>query len=124
MRLPRLLEPRNVLLFSVVAEGATGALAVLAPGLVAQLLFGAEVSGAGVAYGRLLGMTLIALAIACWPGAALPLRPAVRAMLTYNTLAALYLAYLAILQPAGILIWPAAAEHALVTLLLISAREV
>jgi len=43
-----LVSARNVLLFSLVAEGATGLVVALAPGLVAQLLFGAEVAGVEV----------------------------------------------------------------------------
>ena len=119
MKTASLISVRNLLLFSLVAEGATGLVVVLAPGLVAQLLFGSDVAGAGVAYGRLLGMTLLALVIACWPSADTVPRPAVHAVLAYNLLAAVYLAYLGVAQrPAGILLWPAVAEHALVALLL------
>jgi hypothetical protein len=114
-----LVSARNVLLFSLVAEGATGLVVILAPGLVAQLLFGADVAGVGVAYGRLLGMTLLALVIACWPRADAVPRPALHAVLAYNLLAALYLIWLGVAhRPMGILLWPAVAEHALVTLLL------
>lgn len=119
MKTASLVSARNVLLFSLVAEGATGLVVILAPALVAQLLFGTEVAGAGVAYGRLLGMTLIALVIASWPHADAVTRPALHAFLAYNLLAALYLAWLGFAhRPAGILLWPAVAEHALVTLLL------
>jgi hypothetical protein len=114
-----LLSGRNVLLFSLVAEGVTGLVVVLAPGLVARWLFGADVAGVGVAFGRLLGMTLLALVIACWPRADAVPRAALHAVLAYNLLAALYLAWLGVAhRPAGILLWPAVAEHALVTLLL------
>ena len=42
-----------------------------------------------------------------------------RAVLAYNLLAALYLAWVGVThRPAGILLWPAVAEHALVALLL------
>jgi hypothetical protein len=83
------------------------------------LLFGSDVTGAGVAFGRLLGVSLLALAIACWPGAGAVSRPAVHAVVAYNLLAAMYLAYIGLMhRPGGILLWPAAAEHALVTLLL------
>jgi len=110
---------RNVLLFSLVAEGATGLVVILAPGLLAQLLFGADVAGVGVAYGRVLGMTLLALVIACWPHAGAASRPALHAVLAYNVLAALYLAWIGFAhRPVGILLWPAVAEHALVALLL------
>jgi hypothetical protein len=108
-----------VLLFSLVAEGATAVTVILAPGLVAQLIFGADVAGAGVAYGRLLGTTLLALVIACWPRADGVSRSALHAVLAYNALAGLYLVWLGVAhRPAGLLLWPAVAEHALVALLL------
>ena len=114
-----LFSVRNVLLFFLVAEGATAVIAMLAPGLIARLLFDTEVMGAGVAYGRLLGITLLALVVACWPRTDAVPRAALQGFLVYNLLAALYLAYVGIAhRPAGILLWPAVAEHALVTLLL------
>ena len=64
-------------------------------------------------------MTLLALVIACWPRADAVPRPALHAVLAYNLLAALYLAWLGVAhRPMGILLWPAVAEHALVALLL------
>jgi hypothetical protein len=68
-----------------------------------------------------LGITLLALVLGCWPGADAPggSRQARRAVLGYNALAAAYLAWLGIARaPTGILLWPAVAEHVLVTLLL------
>ena len=119
MKTASLITTRNVLLFSLVAEGATGLAVALAPGFVAQLIFGADVTGAGVAYGRLLGMTLAALVVACWPRADAVPRAALHAVLAYNLLAALYLVWVGVAhRPAGILLWPAIAEHVLVTLLL------
>lgn len=114
-----LLSARSVLRFSLAAEGATGLAVLLAPGLVAQLLFATGVAGAGVAYGRLLGVALLALVIACWPrGDATP-PAALLAVLVYNLLAALYLLWVGMARPpTGILLWPAVVEHALVTLLL------
>jgi len=114
-----LLSARNVLRIFLVAEGATAVLAIVAPDLVARFLFGAEVAGAGVAYGRLLGITLLALVVACWPRAGAVPPAALRGFLVYNLLAALYLAWLgAAHRPMGILLWPAVAEHVLVALLL------
>jgi hypothetical protein len=113
------ISARNVLLFSLVAEGATAVAVVLAPGLVAQLLLGADVSGAGVAYGRVFGMALLALVIACWPRTGTVPRSVLYAVLFYNLAVGLYLAYIGVVHgAAGILLWPAVAEHALVTLLL------
>ena len=113
-----------MLLFSLVAEGATALVVILAPGLVAHLLFGSDVAGAGVTYGRLLGMALLALVVACWPRTAAVPPAALDAVLAYNLLAALYLAWLGVAErPTGILLWPAVAEHALVTLLLAIRRR-
>jgi hypothetical protein len=121
VKLASLVATRNVLVFSLVAEGATALAVMLAPGLVAALLFGTDVSGAGVAFGRLVGIALLALVIACWPAADAPsgTHAALRAVLVYNLLATVYLAYLGIARPpAGILLWPVVAAHALVALLL------
>src|SRR5262245_65531029 len=90
MRIASLISVRNVVLFSLVAEGVTGLVVMLAPGLVAQLLFGADVAGAGVAYGRLLGMTFLALTIACWARAGGVPRPARHAVLAYQLFEAAY----------------------------------
>lgn len=69
-----------------------------------------------VAYGRLLGMTLVMLVIACWPRADAVPRAALHAVLAYNLPAALYLARVGVARhPAGIPLWPTVAEHALVT---------
>lgn len=114
-----ILSTRNVLLLFLLAEGATAVIAIMAPGLIARLLFDTAVTGAGVAYGRLLGITLLALVVACWPRTDAVPRAALHGFLVYNLLAALYLAWVGIAhRPAGILLWPAVAEHALVTLLL------
>ena len=118
MRTASLVTTRNVLLGSLTAEAITGATVALAPALLSRLLFGSAVAGAGATYGRLLGVTLIALVIACWPVAPEVPPAARRAVLPYNLLAAVYLAYLGIGTRAGVLLWPAVAEHALVTLLL------
>jgi hypothetical protein len=56
---------------------------------------------------------LIALAIACWPGQAL------LGMLTYTSLATVYLAYLAFGgEWVGPLLWPATILHVILTALL------
>jgi hypothetical protein len=87
------------------------------PSIVVRLLFAAEIGGPGVLMSRIAGISLIALGIACWP-----VRVAARAlsgMLTYSLLAMLYLIYLGLGgQWAGILLWPAVAVHAVLTILL------
>ena len=69
-------------------------------------------------------IALVALGLACWPktDAAGDGIPARRAMLAYNALVAVYLAYLGLAAHlAGLLLWPAVAEHVVVTLLLVGA---
>ena len=65
------------------------------------------------------GIALVALAMACWPGSegADQVAP-VRAMLFYNPIVAVYLAYLATAGFIGILLWPAIAGHCIVGVLL------
>ena len=101
---------RKVLVFSAVAEVGTGVVLLLDPGIVARLLLGVELSGVAPVLARCFGVALLALGLA----------PAFRTMLIYNALIALYLAYLgASGQASGPLLWPAAALHAAVALLLI-----
>ena len=111
---------RRVLAASAIAEAATGVVLVVAPVLVTSLLFGAEASRHWTPFARVAGVALLALGLACWPGADVvgERTPAARAMLAYNPLIASYLVYLAAVGVAGILLWPAVAEHAIVTLLL------
>jgi Ca2+/Na+ antiporter len=108
----------KILTFAAVAEASTGLVALADPALVVQALLGMEAAGVGTVLGRCFGIALIALALACWPGRprAESRSPAARAMLTYNLLVALYLAYLGALHVGGLLLWPAVALHAVVAL--------
>ena len=107
---------RRVLVLAAVSEAATGVAVLIAPSLVGQLLFGAELTGVAVNMARVAGIALIGLGIACWPG------PPRIGMLTYGALAALYLAYVGFTGgPAGILLWPAVVVHLILTVLLIRA---
>jgi hypothetical protein len=75
----------------------------------------------GSVLGRCFGIALLGLGLACWPGRSRAESglPAFRAMLSYNALIALYLAYLGTVgRMAGMLLWPAVALHAIVMLLL------
>ena len=74
-------------------------------------------------FARVAGVALLALGLACWPGTNVTgeRTPATHAMLAYNPLIASYLVYLAAVGVAGILLWPAVAEHVIVTLLLLLA---
>ncbi len=107
----------RVLALAAACEATLGMALVLHPPLVFRLLLGAEASGAAPAMGRVAGIALLALALACWPdrGASVR-RPALRALLTYNALATLYLVYLGIGgEWVGRLLWPAVVLHAVLT---------
>jgi hypothetical protein len=111
----------KLLAVGAVGEAATGLVLMAYPGLFIRLLMGAELSGAGIALGRLTGFALLALGVACWPGVRpAPTRAAApRALLTYSLLATVYLLALGLGGAlVGILLWPAVVAHAVLTLLL------
>ena len=113
---------RKILAFAAVVEVATGFVLMIDPAIVIALLLGVEVSGAGSLLGRCFGIALLALGLACWPGRRRTESgsPAFRAMLAYNAMIALYLAYLGTGERLrGVLLWPGVALHAVVALLLI-----
>jgi hypothetical protein len=110
----------KILAFAAVAEAGTGLVLIIVPAIVIRLLLGAEISGALV--GRFFGIALIALGLACWPSwqQGESNLTALRAMLVYNVLIALYLTYLGTLgHLMGLLLWPVVALHAIVALLLV-----
>jgi|SRR6478672_539175 len=102
---------KKVLPVSAVAEAATGLALVAIPSLVGQLLLGQELSGIAVPVARVLGIALVALAVACWPGTPL------QGMLIYSAAVTLYFLYLGIQGKwVGSLLWPAAILHGLMTI--------
>ncbi len=110
----------KLLAFTAAAEAATGLALLLVPALVGKLLLGVELTGVSIPVAHLAGIGLFSLGVACWPGKE-PARFAFHAMLIYNLLVAVYLAYLGIRgEWAGILLWPAVLLHTVLTLLLAS----
>jgi hypothetical protein len=108
---------KGALTFAAIAEALTGLALLIVPTLVGRLLLGAELTGAAVPAARVAGIALIGLSIACWPGST-----ALRGMLTYSALVALYLAYLGLAGGlTGILLWPAVVAHAVLTILFVRA---
>lgn len=117
-----LITLNKILAFAAIVEVGTGVVMVINPSILIALLLGVDVSLSGTLLGRFFGIVLLALGLACWPDGlrAASNSPAFRAMLSYNTLIALYLAYLAMLgQLGGLLLWPAVALHIVVALLLV-----
>ncbi len=110
---------RTLVMLSAAIEAATGIALIADPRLVAQVLLGTSLGAAGVAVGRVAGVALLSLAIACWPGTDRAAPHAIRALFTYNLLAALYLGYLRVGGGfASYLLWPAAVVHGVLALLL------
>jgi hypothetical protein len=112
---------KRLLTLTAVLESATGLALIAVPSVVVRLLLGGELSGAGIPLGRVAGLGLLSLGVACWPrreatgSTVAPLR----AMLTYNSLATLYLLLLGIRgEWVGLLLWPAVALHGILSLLL------
>ena len=113
----------RLLTFSAAVECATGLALMVAPSLVVRLLLGAELSNAAaISLGRVAGFALLALGLAVWPARnQVDVTPAaLRAMLSYNSLTALYLLYLGLAgELFGPLLWPAVALHGVIALLLV-----
>ena len=111
----------KVLAMAAAAEAGMGLLLLAWPPLIVRLLFGAEISGAGVIMSRIAGIGLIGLGVSCWPGDSALQR--LNGMLAYSTLAMLYLTYIGIRGGmVGLLLWPAVVLHAILVVLLFRAR--
>jgi hypothetical protein len=118
------MEMTKLLGLAAVLEGATGLVLMIDPALVAHVLFGEAVSGAGKVLSRVAGIALLALGVACWPGreAGSASARSTGAMLTYSLLVTLYLVYLGVVAHlAGILLWPAVVVHAVWIFLAVAA---
>ena len=98
---------------SAVIEAATGIALVAVPELVARVLLGAGLSDGGIAVARVAGFALLSLGLACRPTSDGATSSAVRALFTYNLLAAVYLGYLRVSgEFVALLLWPACVLHA------------
>jgi hypothetical protein len=107
----------KLVVLTALGEAALGLVLLVYPPVVVRLLFNAELVGIGMVMGRVAGIALIALGVACWPGS-VPGR-ALWGMLTYSALVTLYLAYLGIAgDRVGKFLWPTVVLHALLTFLL------
>ena len=110
----------KLLVLATVLEAATGLALLIDPSLVVRLLLGEAVSGPGMALGRITGIALLSLGLACWPGAKASGSQSSWPVLTYNTLVASYLFSLGLGgESVGVLLWPAVAVHSLLALLLV-----
>ena len=107
----------RLLKLTAIIEAATGLGLIAVPALVVRLLLGAEISGASIVLGRITGVALLALGIACWFASYdiqnRAARGLVSAMLLYNLGVAFILGAAGLQsQPVGIAQWPAVVLHA------------
>ena len=104
----------KVLTFAAVAEVLTGVALLIVPSLVSRLLLGEDLTGMGSPVARVAGFALIGLGIACWPG------PPIAGMLVYGAGVAILLAWIGLKgEASGVLLWPAVALHAILTVLML-----
>lgn len=91
------------------------------PSLFCQLILGTELAAAGRALGPLAGIAMFGAGLAAWPapqGSNQPTR-GLRALMAYNMLATIYLAYLGAGGLfVGFLLWLAVALHTILSVLL------
>ena len=101
-------------------EVVTGAGLVVAPSLLAKLLFGSEMSASGDLVGRISGLVMLCLALGCWPRAFEGEdRQGLAPLLALSLLATVYLIYVGMGGVnVGVLLWPAAAAHLILAILL------
>jgi hypothetical protein len=59
---------KKTLMLAALVEAGTGVILLVSPSIVVRLLFAAEIGGAGIIMSRLVGIALIGLGAACWPG--------------------------------------------------------
>ena len=106
---------------SAIIEILTSLAFLAAPSMIVDLLLGGELSPAGIAVARVLGIGLFSLGVAGWESQGQDARLAPRAGLcTYNVGAAAVLVMLGTYGGmSGILLWPVALLHALIGALML-----
>ena len=101
-------------------EILTGVALIVAPSLLGRLLFGSNLNAAGEATGRISGFVMLCLAVGCWPRDGESGRhPARLPLIALNWLAAAFLVVTGLIGAnVGLLLWPAAALHLILAVLL------
>ena len=114
---------RSVLGMAAAIEAVTGLFLLVFPHLVAKLLLGVAVTGVSIVIGRVAGIALLSLGVGCWFGRQeTSCGWALAALLLYNALVTLYLAFVGLgTEFVGVLLWPAVVVHAVLTMSLGSA---
>jgi hypothetical protein len=107
---------RQLLTIAALAECLAGVALMVTPGAGVTLLLGAEAGAVGSMVGRIAGVALLALGIACWGARADPGGAAqtgtLRAITIYNAGAGLLLiAFVATGKASGVAVWIAGMLH-------------
>jgi hypothetical protein len=107
----------RLLKLTAIIEAATGLGLIAVPAIVVRLLLDAEITGAIIPLGRVAGVALLALGVACWLASydeqSCAARGLVSAMVLYNLGAVIILGSAGLgSQPVGIVLWPAVILHA------------
>jgi hypothetical protein len=108
---------KHLLALTALIEAATGLALLAVPAFVVKLLLGEEISGAAIPLGRVAGVALLALGVACGLAGgdtkSRAARALVVAMLVYNLGVAIVLVVAGIQSHLiGIALWPAVILHA------------
>ena len=108
---------KSLLKLTALIEAGAGLGLVAAPAVVVRLLIGGELVGAGIPLGRVAGVALLALGIACWLASfeteSCAARGMVSAMAFYNLGVVFVLGVVGLQsQPVGLALWPAVILHA------------
>jgi len=111
---------RSVLGMAAAIEAVTGLFLLVFPHLVAKLLLGVAVTGVSIVIGRVAGIALLSLGVGCWFGRQeTSCGWALAALLLYNALVTLYLAFVGLgTEFVGVLLWPAVVVHGVLMALL------
>jgi hypothetical protein len=112
---------------TAIIEVLTGLGLLVVPAIVVRLLLGGELLGVGVPLGRVAGVALLSLGIACWLASfdtqSCAARAIVSAMALYNFGTVVILGAAGIRsQPVGIALWPAVAVHAAMAIWCVARR--
>ena len=110
----------KLLLAASLGEAAFGIFIFVLPSLGFSLLFGGEPAASAIIMIRVAGIALVGLGIACYPPGT---RRGLYGMLAYGVLVAIYLAVVGINGSVGVLLWPAVALHAALSVSLIVAAR-
>lgn len=118
------MKTKTLLIISSSIELLTGLAVIAAPSLVTRVLLSTSLTSGGEALGRVGGIGLFSLAIACWPRGDRELKQPATGLLVYNLLAALFLGYLRIGGGFhGYILVSACLLHALLALLFLLSRR-